>query len=195
MYLENYYYYFQKALSSDFCDKIIEHGKQQVVEEAKVADETLQQARNSSIAWMQDPWLYEAIEPFIQEANVRAGWNFDWFASEMCQFTVYKEKQYYDWHQDSHQKPYDKPDSPEHGMIRQLSVTVSLEDGDNYEGGNLEFDLRNREDSQSVILSAEQARAKGSIIVFPSFVWHRVAPVTKGTRYSLVIWSIGNSFK
>ena len=68
-------------------------------------------------------------------------------------------------------------------MIRKLSVTVSLEDGDNYEGGNLEFDLRNREDSQSVILSAEQARAKGSIIVFPSFVWHRVAPVTKGTRY------------
>jgi len=54
MYLENYYYYFQKALSSDFCDKIIEHGKQQVVEEAKVADENLQQARNSSIAWMQD---------------------------------------------------------------------------------------------------------------------------------------------
>lgn len=195
MYLQNYYYYFKSALSSEFCDKIIEHGKKQVVQEAKVADETLQKTRNSSIAWMQDPWLYEAIEPYIQEANVRAGWNFDWFASEMCQFTVYKEQQYYDWHQDSHHGPYDKPGSPEHGMIRKLSVTVSLEDGDKYEGGNLEFDLRNREDSQSVILSAEQARAKGSIIVFPSFVWHRVAPVTKGTRYSLVIWSIGNPFR
>ena len=195
MYLQNYYYYFKSALSSEFCDKIIEHGKKQVVQEAKVADETLQKTRNSSIAWMQDPWLYEAIEPYIQEANVRAGWNFDWFASEMCQFTMYKEQQYYDWHQDSHHEPYNKPGSPEHGMIRKLSVTVSLEDGDKYEGGNLEFDLRNREDSQSVILSAEQARAKGSIIVFPSFVWHRVAPVTKGTRYSLVIWSIGNPFK
>jgi PKHD-type hydroxylase len=81
------------------------------------------------------------------------------------------------------------------GNIRKLSVTVSLEDGNAYEGGNLEFDLRNREDSKSVILSAEQARDKGSIIVFPSFVWHRVTPVTKGTRYSLVIWSVGPPFK
>ena len=37
--------------------------------------------------------------------------------------------------------------------------------------------------------------SKGSIIVFPSFVWHRVKPVTKGTRYSLVIWNLGYPFK
>ena len=195
MFLQNYYYYFQKALSPEFCDKIIEQGKQQIIESATVADANLQKARKSSIAWMQDEWLYQTIEPFIQEANVKAGWNFDWMASESCQFTIYKEQQYYDWHQDSHQMPYDKPGSPEHGKIRKLSVTVSLEDGDKYEGGNLEFDLRNRDDSKSHILSATEARAKGSIIVFPSFVWHRVTPVTKGTRYSLVIWSIGPQFK
>ena len=187
MFLENYYYYFQQALTSDFCDKIIQQGKNQVAEEAKTQDENLK-VRSSSIAWMDDNWLYETIEPFIQEANKQAGWNFDWVGSEKCQFTIYKENQFYDWHQDSHSKPLD-------GHIRKLSVTVSLEDGDKYEGGNLEFDLRNREDSKSVILSAEQARKKGSIIVFPSFVWHRVTPVTKGTRYSLVIWSVGPSFK
>jgi len=195
MLLQNYYYVLPQALSHEFCDKIIEQGKQQVVQEAKVADENLQKSRNSSVAWMQDLWLYEAIEPYIQEANVKAGWNFDWMGSEMCQFTMYKEQQYYDWHQDSHLLPYDKPGTMEHGTIRKLSVTVSLEDGDLYEGGNLEFDLRNREDSKSVVLTAKEARAKGSIIVFPSFVWHRVTPVTKGTRYSLVIWSIGNPFK
>jgi len=195
MYLQNYYYYFQKALTSEFCDRIIEHGKKQIQEEAKVADPNLQKIRNSSIAWMQDLWLYEAIEPYIKEANIKAGWNFDLIASETCQFTMYKENQYYNWHRDSLKEPYNRPNSHEHGMIRKLSVTVSLEDGNNYEGGNLEFDLRNREDSQPNILFSEEARAKGSIIVFPSFVWHRVAPVTKGTRYSLVIWTIGPSFK
>lgn len=195
MLLENYFCYFKKALSSEFCDKIIDHGKKKVVEEAKVDNEDMQKSRNSSVSWMQDLWLYEAIEPYIQQANVQMGWNFDWIASESCQFTIYKEKQYYDWHQDSHAKPYDKPGSPEHGMIRKLSVTVSLEDGNNYDGGDLEFDLRNREDSESVILSAKEAREKGSIIVFPSFVWHRVSPVTRGTRYSLVIWSIGHPFR
>jgi PKHD-type hydroxylase len=36
---------------------------------------------------------------------------------------------------------------------------------------------------------------RGSIVVFPSHVWHRVKPVTKGTRYSLVIWNLGYPFK
>ena len=187
MFLDNYYYYFKKALTSEFCDKIIETGKSKIVEKAKILDENLK-ARDSSIAWMEEDWLYQNIEPFIQEANKQAGWNFDWIGSEKCQFTIYKENQYYHWHQDSHNQMID-------GNIRKLSVTVSLEDGDAYEGGNLEFDLRNRDDSKSHILSATEARAKGSIIVFPSFVWHRVTPITKGTRYSLVIWSVGPPFK
>jgi hypothetical protein len=36
---------------------------------------------------------------------------------------------------------------------------------------------------------------KGSIIVFPSFLWHRVKPVTRGVRYSLVLWHLGYPFK
>jgi PKHD-type hydroxylase len=194
MYLKNYYYYFPKVLKPEFCDKIIEIGKEKTQQKAEIADKNLD-LRNSTIAWMQDLWLYETIEPFIQQANVQAGWNFEWMGSESCQFTIYKENQHYDWHQDSHYEPYNKPGTPEHNTIRKLSVTVSLEDGDNYEGGNLEFDLRNRSDSKSNVLVADQARAKGSIIVFPSFVWHRVTPVLKGTRYSLVIWSIGPPFK
>ena len=40
-----------------------------------------------------------------------------------------------------------------------------------------------------------EIRPRGSIIVFPSFCWHRVAPVTKGTRYSLVMWNLGRPFR
>ena len=47
MFLQNYYYYFQKALSPEFCDKIIEQGKQQIIKSATVADSNLQKARKS----------------------------------------------------------------------------------------------------------------------------------------------------
>ena len=55
--------------------------------------------------------------------------------------------------------------------------------------------LRNENEDTSIIQTSKEARVKGSVIVFPSFVWHRVAPVTKGTRYSLVIWNLGFPFR
>jgi PKHD-type hydroxylase len=131
-------------------------------------------------------------------ANKNAGWNFDWDWTESCQFTKYKHNQYYDWHSDSWPKPYDK-EGPSNGKIRKLSMTCQLTDGSEYEGGELEFDFRNydphmREESQH-LKKAKEILPKGSIIVFPSFVWHRVKPVTSGTRYSLVAWHLGKPFK
>ena len=132
---------------------------------------------------------------------LNAGWNFDWERSESCQFTKYKLNQYYDWHCDSWDKPYQRDDvnNPEHGRIRKLSMTCQLTDGSEYKGGELEFDFRNydphmRDESQH-LRRAKEILPKGSIIVFPSFVWHRVKPVTAGTRYSLVVWHLGKPFK
>jgi PKHD-type hydroxylase len=207
MNLENYWYVFKGAVPPRICDDIIAYGEQQVDQTALTGDfdrtgpqnqkdvSKLYKTRNSSIVWMTDTWIYNEIIPYINRANKEAGWNFEWQHSESCQFTKYKETQHYTWHQDSWSKPYDKPRRNDYGLIRKLSVTVSLADGDSYEGGDLEFDLRNRGDSQPVIQTSKEARVKGSIIVFPSFVWHRVAPVTKGTRYSLVIWNLGNPFQ
>ena len=50
-------------------------------------------------------------------------------------------------------------------------------------------------DENKHVLTVKEILPKGSIVVFPSFVWHRVQPVTKGTRYSLVIWNLGYPFK
>ena len=55
--------------------------------------------------------------------------------------------------------------------------------------------MRNNGDSTSNIQRPEIVRNKGTIVVFPSFVWHRVTPVTKGTRYSLVVWNLGLPFR
>ena len=115
-------------------------------------------------------------------------------SSESCQWTRYSESQHYTWHQDQFKKPFNDPKSYQHGLIRKLSVTVSLEDGSTYEGGDLQFDLRNSTNGEPAIINAVSARKKGSITVFPSFIWHRVTPVTKGTRYSLVIWNLGKPF-
>ena len=79
-------------------------------------------------------------------------------------------------------------------LIRKLSVIVSLTDENKYVGGDLEFDLRNFSDKSDNIITCKEIKPQGSIVVFPSHVWHRVKPVTKGTRQSLVMWNDGKPF-
>ena len=224
MNLANYYYYFQSGLSPKICDDIIRHGTQNQPEmaitggvergdDSHKADGTLkksvikdiQKKRKSDVVWLSDKWIYKEIHPFIHEANKKAGWNFQWDWTESCQFTKYSEGQFYGWHTDSWIRSYNrKPNKngvypPDHGKIRKLSVTVSLNDPSEYEGGNLEFDFRNDHDFErnrkNHIKECTEIRPRGSVIVFPSFVWHRVNPVTRGTRYSLVMWNLGHPFK
>ena len=139
---------------------------------------------------MSYPWIYRELHPLLQDANRYAGWNFKWDWSEPCQFTKYKLNQHYDWHTDAGPTPYNKPhDFNSHGKIRKLSMTVSLVDGSEYEGGDFQLDFRNKEENESYIV--KDVRSKGSVVIFPSFVWHRVTPVTSGQRYSLVCWTLG----
>ena len=144
--------------------------------------------------WLSGQWIYKELHPFIQIANERASWNFQWDWSESCQYTEYKEGQFYDWHCDSNPVPYDKPDDLNtNGKIRKLSMTLCLSDPEDYEGGDLEFAFHDQDgDKQPKI--CEEIRPRGSLIIFPSFVWHRVKPVTKGIRHSLVCWSLGQPY-
>ena len=209
MNISNYYWHFPAALTPKFCDDVIAYANSQEEVMARTGGyedrklkkkeiKDLKRKRNSDLVWLNDTWIYKELHPYVHEANAKAGWNFDWERSEACQFTKYKHNQYYDWHCDSWPKPYNKPGQPEHGKIRKLSVTCQLTDGSEYEGGELEFDFRQysphvRDEAKHLVKA--QSTSKGSIIVFPSFVWHRVKPVTKGVRYSLVMWNLGYPFK
>jgi len=210
MNLNNYYWYFKSAIPPKICDDIIKHGLSKSETMATIGgygnkklskeeSQDLKLKRNSDIVWLSDPWVYRELHPYINEANKKAGWNFDWDYSEQIQFTKYKLNQYYDWHCDSFDKPYDRPNTPEHGKIRKISMTCQLTDSSEYRGGELEFDFRNYDppmrDESKHLRQAKEILSKGSIIVFPSFLWHRVKPVTKGIRYSLVMWSVGDTFK
>ncbi len=212
MNLQNYYYYFQSALTPRFCDELIKYGISQQEQLALTGGQTekinkgkdlsdedlkdLKKKRDSNIVWLNDRWIYKEIQPFIHQANRLAGWNFDWDFSESCQFTKYKLNQFYDWHCDSWETPYANPDNKDtNGKIRKLSVTCSLSAPEDYEGGELEFDFRNMDPDKKSIRKCAEIKPRGSIVVFPSHVWHRVKPVTKGTRYSLVIWNLGYPFR
>ena len=208
MNLQNYYYYFKSAIPPKICDEIIKFGLEQksqialtgIVEDddnpTKEEIKELSSLRKSDVVWMDGAWIYKEIHPYIETANAEAGWNFDWDFSEACQFTIYKENQYYGWHYDSAPEPYDDPNNLNiHGKIRKLSVTISLSDESDYEGGDFEFDFRNNDGEKNQSSVCKEIRPKGSIVVFPSFVRHRVKPVTSGTRYSLVIWNLGKPFR
>ena len=208
MNLEYQYWYFNGVLPERFCDLVLQSGLGEERHKAYIGNmsersdkltkeelEKLNKKRHSDIAWLDYKWIYRMINPFVEEANKNAGWNFNWDWTEQSQFTEYKPGQFYGWHQDSNPFPYGEDKAPEYrGRIRKLSCSILLNHPNEYEGGELQFNLRNNvEDDQ--ILTMTEAQRKGSIIIFPSFVWHQVKPVTSGVRYSLVTWHLGNPWK
>lgn len=203
MFYKKIFYYFKEALSEKLCDDIIQIGmdnKPNIATTGLVVrnDEDIKnllQKRDSHITWLNEEWIYKEIRPYVHRANKLAGWNFDIVDSEPCQFTIYDKGQYYGWHRDSSGWYYEK--EKQNGLIRKLSVTISLSHPHEYEGGVLEFDTRTQDEpnDKSNIVPCKQILPRGSICVFPSFTHHRVSPVTKGKRLSLVQWNLGPEWR
>ena len=187
-----YYYCWNSELTHEICQKLIKLGegkwKQAQTFGSQKDNDTLDDVRKSDIVWIDDQWVYDLIWDYMLAANEQAGWNYEITAAESPQLTRYKETGYYTWHADgigSHNEVYHDPDNKfRHGNTRKLTMSVIL--NDDYTAGDLE------------IFKADNPLPKlkeGSIVVFPSFLHHRVTPVTEGTRYSLVSWFLGPPFK
>lgn len=162
----------------NYCPNIPEtHGEVGEID-GEVAD-----VRTSSIRWIpinkDTLFIYERILSMVKEANDEI-WDFNIHSlSEEIQFTEYygSENGHYSWHLDIGPKI----------NYRKISITIQLSDEDEYEGGELEL-LKGHD---SVVIPKE----KGMATLFPSYVLHRVRPVTKGIRRSLVLWVSGPSFR
>lgn len=172
--------------------------------------------RDSQVCWFNQSWLYDLIHPFIHTANRAAGWRYQWDFSESFQFTKYTPGGFYGWHADGNSDhigaykrfiPGVSPTTPDGGIptgyttnpnmvgkIRKLSLTLNLNEPGEYEGGNLKFDFGPHSAGKR-FHEVEEIRPQGSMVIFPSYTYHQVTPVTKGTRYSLVLWSIGQPFR
>ena len=127
---------------------------------------------------------------YLREAN-KINFKYDLKYFQPVQFARYRNGGHYDWHQDaSGQNP--------HGEARKLSLTFCLTDPKDYEGGRLEFYGGGRKMEDVGEISGRQVeqdiRDQGTVIVFDSRDWHRVTPCTKGTRYSVVCWTVGPNF-
>ena len=146
--------------------------------------------RKSKIKWIPQTeewmWLYEKLIELAAHAN-KEMWNFDLHtAPEEIQYTEYYETDQgkYDWHIDL---------GPERlASTRKLGFTLFL--NDDYEGGEFYIDAEEQYGETSPRL-VNTLKPKGSVTVFPSHIWHKVDPVIKGTRYSIVVWVKGDPFK
>ena len=149
--------------------------------------------RISDVAWTNDQWVYDTIWPYMMQANTDAGWGYEIKAAESSQITRYKKGGFYKFHRDGAGCNLSKYINPNnafmHGHVRKLSMTVLL--NESFEGGDFEFTSYSKEKCEVTPVEMNQ----GDIIVFPSFMEHRVAPITKGIRFSLVRWFLGPRFK
>ena len=138
--------------------------------------------RTSHISWipfkkMTD--MYKDIEKIMKTTNGNH-FGFDGMQiTEMAQYTEYPEGGFYDWHVDNDVNCANEP------PVRKISMTILLSPENEFEGGDLEL-----------VKEGQSAKIKqGHAIFFASFIRHRVAPVTKGNRKSLVMWFGGTPFK
>ena len=213
MNLQYYWWAWPDALPEKVCDKIIDLGLSKSPVRAITGaqgplrdleklpltkielKELKENKRDSEVSWFGEEWIYKELHPFVHKANKLGKWNFEWDWTEASQFTIYKEGQYYGWHQDCWDTPYSKSHkhSEQRHKMRKLSSIVLLSNAQDFTGGELEFNFRNKDPDKGkdIITKCDSLIKKGSMVVFPSFVWHRVTPIKKGVRYTLTNWHIG----
>ncbi len=174
------YWYWQDAIPEYLIQCLVEETKYVGLEKAttfgamnrKVSQDTA--VRDTDIMVF-DPihWFSGILFNMALSSNGQAGWNFSVMGPEALQIAHYQPGQHYTWH----------PDSillSTNSIIRKLTVISMLSGKDEYSGGKLEL-----EDVGEVPLE------KGDVIVFPSFIKHRVTPVESGLRKTAVIWVSG----
>jgi PKHD-type hydroxylase len=168
--------------------------------------------RTSTVKWFTDDKIPQNINQKLYDvtcqANSEMGWHHAFDYKENTQYTVYNAENekpkgdFYTWHTDS--GPEVNPD----GCIRKLSMTVQLSDPNDYEGGHFQWLEPQRQfdrmeiDTGKPTIDIEQcictapfsAKEKGTVIIFPSFLYHQVTPLIRGERRVLVNWYCGKPY-
>jgi len=171
------------------CKMIIEAGKEEPKQDAQVGNkEGIKggvidtKTRTSHISWI--PFnkmneMYKDIERIMKTTNGNH-FGFDGMTlTEPAQYTEYPEGGFYDWHVDNDVNMVHEP------PVRKISMTCLLSPENEFEGGDLEL-----------MSEGKMAKLKqGQAIFFASFIRHRVTPVIRGNRKSLVMWFGGTPFK
>ena len=179
------YVVFKDFLSPGDCERVIDLSRTLPPTIAKVGNDKAEGSvdvakRRTKLFWFdwtsETDWLISKMAVSIAMANQKWwGYHLNGF-KEQLQLTHYssEDQGFYDWHEDH--------DDRGTFVHRKLSVVIQLNDG--FEGGGFEF----------YGTGTPPELGKGTMIIFPSFRLHRVVPVTKGERWSLVSWINGPPF-
>ena len=171
------------------CQMIIKSGREEPKQTAEVGNEKGDKegvldtkTRTSHISWipfkkMND--MYKDIEKIMKTTNGNHFGFDDMQITEMAQYTEYPEGGFYDWHVDNDVNFAHEP------TVRKISMTLLLSPENEFEGGDLEL----MKEGSAVKLK------QGHAVFFASFIRHRVTPVIRGNRKSLVMWFGGTPFK
>ena len=177
----------QPLFSPEQCQDIINAGHAEKPQVAQVGTNNPNggvdtKKRTTTISWIpftKLPQMYQSVEQTLHNINTNHFGFQDVKITEPAQFTEYPKGGFYDWHMDLDVNGQHEP------PIRKISMTILLSDPSTFKGGNLEFMEKNK------VPELKQGQA----IFFASFIRHRVAPVKKGIRRSLVMWFGGTPFK
>lgn len=147
----------------------------------KTLSSTNETKRNSNVTFIDDHVILKEFLDVTKRINNNASWNFNIDTIEPLQYGEYNQTQEYGWHVDQHNKPYSD------GKVRKISFSIFL--NDDYTGG--EFDLELHSPSVKNRYETFSKLPLNTALFFQSDYWHRVRPVTKGVRKSLVGWVLG----
>jgi len=176
------FHIWQSALSKQQIIKILNLVDNNSLFSAPVfsSNKSIQKKRNSKICWINQSWVQELLWEYILEANNKT-FHVDVINKSEIQYTEYRSDEggKYDWHHDVNWNGQD-------GLDRKLSISIQLSDKLDYKGGDFEFEEIN---------SSMDFKCIGTIIIFPSYLRHRITKVTSGTRRSLVAWFYGPNWK
>ena len=177
----------EPMFSPQQCQDIINAGHAEKPQEAQVGMNKPgggvdKKKRTTTISWIpfkKLPQMYKKVEHQLSLVNLNHFGFENVQITEPAQFTEYPKGGFYDWHMDLDVKGQHEP------PVRKISMTCLLSDPSTFTGGELEFMEKNK------IPNLKQGQA----VFFASFLRHRVAPVKKGIRRSLVMWFGGQPFK
>jgi len=126
-------------------------------------------------------WIFQKLNQLFEEAN-DLFFQYNLLGFDHFQFGVYNVGDFYNYHSDVY---YNKPPNEKNYLCRKLSASILLNDSAEFDGGELELCIGNPDQPTAHTLN------KGDAVFFPSYLLHRVAPITRGTRKTLVIWALG----
>ena len=195
--MKNWYCVWENRLSPELCEEIKRMGAEIPDSEGLVGNrkettspgDVIESTRRSKIKFFnfsdnKHKVLFDIVFDHAVAAN-RSTFGFDIQKVIDVQYSKYlsSEQGFYNWHEDitwCNQNMYH----------RKLSFSAQLSDSNDYEGGDLVFDL-----PEELTPAKDAMRKLGTVIIFPSFLRHMVTPVTKGERHSMVSWIEGLNFR